>query len=595
MSFTPRRFFTVFTFLMMLTLSPETGAQEGAQETAVQEVVQEEVETEAVPELSPEEKILDMDIRTSTLLELAAWCRSLGLSEGGTRDELISRLRGHFKIPVAAAGTGVGTGAAGDAKVIMIESARSTEYFTLEVVDEEYARLVGDVVVRLKDGEAEHSIKAWEILFNRTRNIMTATGGVVYVKTEGDTVETFRGESITVNLDNWASIFLDGVSEHSIADNQTTYRFSGTVISRSDEEVTVLTQATITNASNEEAYWSLTASKLWLLPGSDWAFVNAVLKVGEIPVLYIPVFYYPADEIIFHPVLGYESRRGNFVQTTTYILGRPKSTGASENSLTKIMGSGANMEKEREGIFLRSTGKKARDSNETRLSVLGDIYANLGAYLGTELALPAKGIFGATELSVGLGFTRDVVLKNGVNTPFANYDGTSEWNQSRLFFFQTPFRYRLNAAASVSGKYGSLSLKFPFYSDPFVDRDFMNRSEELDWLSMIKEGAGREDTGTTADNILGSYIWQLSGSLNIPLPSLAPYLTNLSVTSFTSSLAFNTRDSVREKAKSSPSSASPNRTFFYPDKFTLFSLSASITGAPLTIGGAAVSSTPAAG
>ncbi|GHV66325.1 hypothetical protein AGMMS49928_00750 [Spirochaetia bacterium] len=551
-----------------------------AQEAA-QEFPETEVETEAVPELSPEEKVLDMDIRTSTLLELAAWCRSLGLGEGGTREALISRLQNHFKIPAVAGGE-----AADKSKVIMIESARSTEYFTLEVVDEEYARLRGDVVVSLKDGEATHSIKAWEILYNRTRNIMTASGGVVYVKTEGDTIETFRGESITVNLDNWSSIFLDGISEHSISDNQTTYRFAGTVISRSDEEVTVLTRASVTNASNEEAYWSLNASKLWLLPGSDWAILNAVLKVGEIPVLWIPVFYYPADEIIFHPVLGYRSREGNFVQTTTYILGRPKSTGASENSITKILGSGANMEKEREGIFLRSTGKKYRDPNDTRFSILADVYANLGLYFGTELALPAKGIFGATDFSAGIGFTRDVVLTNyGFYTPFPQYDGTSEWNQSRLFFFETPFRYRINAATSVSGRYGSLSVKFPFYSDPYVDRDFLDRSEELDWLTMIKEGASREEPDTTKDNILGSYEWRLSGSLNPPLPSLAPYLSGFSISSFTSTLTFRTRES----SKFSSTSVSPNRTFFYPDKFTLFSISASIAGNPLTVGGAAVS------
>jgi lipopolysaccharide assembly outer membrane protein LptD (OstA) len=266
---------------------------------------------------TPENRILEMDIKTSSLMELAAWSRSLGLSEGGTRDDLANRLRNYYNLP-RLRGTDTSS-----QKVIVIESARTTEYFTLEVVDEEYARLRGDVVITLKDGDVSHRISAWEILYNRTRNVVTASGGVVYIREEGTSIETFKGELITVNLDNWSSIFLDGVSERSTTESDTAYRFSGTVISTNNEEATILSNATISNGKNPDALWSLNAKKLWLLPGSDWAVLNAVLKVGNVPVLWLPFFYYPADEVIFHPVLGTRSREGVFVQTTTFVLGRP--------------------------------------------------------------------------------------------------------------------------------------------------------------------------------------------------------------------------------------------------------------------------------
>ncbi|MDR2135055.1 MAG: hypothetical protein LBO76_00385, partial [Treponema sp.] len=267
------------------------------------------------------ERVIELDIKTSTLQELADWCASLELPQGGGREELAARLRAYYGLENAAEAA---EGAEAGGRAIVIESARSTEYFTLDEADEEYARLRGNVAISLKDGGATHRISAQEILFNRTRNLVTARGEVSYVKEEGDTVETFRGDSISVNLDSWATTLTDGISERALSGEQTTYRFEGTVISRSEEEVTILKDASISNASGKNSYWSLDATKLWLLPGSDFALQNAVLKVGEIPLFYIPFFYYPADEIVFHPVLGYRSREGNFIQTTTYILGRPK-------------------------------------------------------------------------------------------------------------------------------------------------------------------------------------------------------------------------------------------------------------------------------
>ncbi|MDR1278778.1 MAG: LPS-assembly protein LptD [Treponema sp.] len=534
----------------------------------------------------PAMQIVAMDIKTSTLTELAAWCRTLGLSEGGTREELARRLRDHFKLAESAA-----AGEENAGKTITIESARSTEYFTLEVVDEEYARLQGDVMVSLRDGDAVHRIKAWEILFNRTRNLITATGGVEYVKESGETIETFRGDSITVNLDNWASVFIDGISERSLQSDGTSYRFEGTVISRNEEEVTVLTRASISSAKSEETFWSLTASKIWLLPGSDFAVFNAILKVGEIPVLYFPFFHYPADEVIFHPVLGYRSREGNFIQTTTYILGRARPSSTSESSITRILGNSADMEKRREGLFLRSTGKKMTDPDAATLKLLVDVYANLGTYLGTEMTLPGKGMFGVLNLSAGMGFTRNVIpLSNGNYTPFAEYDGTSEWNRSKFISWDVPFRYRLRTNSSFSGRFGSLSWSFPYYSDPFVDRDFVSsRSEEMDWFNMVKEGAARAEE-VTADTQLGTYEWSVNGSLRPSLPFLAPYISDISLSSINSTVAFRTRQS-----KVFPSSSyNPARQFFFPDKFTLYSLSGSIAGTPLSLGGSRTTA-PAAG
>ncbi|MDR1420328.1 MAG: LPS-assembly protein LptD, partial [Treponema sp.] len=531
---------------------------------------------EETPPADPESSVYELDIRTSTLTELASWCRTLELSDAGSREELARRLRDYYtlgspSVPAPQPGR----------RVITIESARTSEYFTLEAVDEEYARLRGNVVVSLKEGSAVHRIAAREILYNRTRNIMTASGGVEYVREQEDTIETFKGESITVNLDDWAGVFLAGFSERSDKNDDTAYRFAGTVISRGGDEVTVLADAEISNAKNTDSLWSLKASKLWLLPGSDFAIFNAVLKVGEIPVLYIPFLHIPADEVIFHPVLGYRSREGSFLQTTTYLLGRPKSSSTTESSISRIFGGGGESEKRRDGIFLRSTGKKVRTTEEPTLKTMLDLYAKLGVYLGTDLSIPASGNLGLLDVSAGLGFSRTLThLSDGTYSPFAPaYDGQSDWNRSRIISWDVPFRYRFNASGSFSGGTGSFSWTLPYYSDPYTDRDFLERTEEMDWMHIVQEGASIMDT-ETAETEIQNFEWRVSGSLNPNFPGLAPYVSAFSISGISSALAFRTREV--NSSHSSYRQDSPSNKFFFPDKLTIYSINTSVTGTPFS-------------
>ena len=533
---------------------------------------------------STERQRIDMELRTSTLGELAAWCRSLGLSESGTRTDLTRRIREYFNLSEPREQNNESR------KVITIESAQTTEYFTIEVIDEDYARLKGDVKISLKDGDAVHKISANEIIFNRTRNIITASGGVIYEKTEDNSTETFRGESITVNIDNWSSIFLDGNS--TFDDDGTAYLFSGTVISRSDQDVTVLTRARISNAASDEAYWSIRASKLWLLPGSDFAIFNAVLNVGEIPVLYIPFFYFPGDEVVFHPVVGYRSREGAFIQTTTYILGQPKADSSQSSSLSRILGNTNDKEKELQGLFLRSTGKKSVSQNEVSLKALVDYYVNIGTYVGVELVTPRAGMLNQIDFSFGLGFSRTVSDSGIGYTPYApDFDGSSDWNESNFFSMSVPFRYRLRFNSGFNGKYGSLTWNIPYYSDPYIDMDFMSRAESMDWMNMIQQGAAM-DEATISQNEIGEYRWHMSGNLNPSFPNIAPIITRVSISSISTTLSFKT---MRDASVFNSNANSPNRFYYAPDRYTIYNFSGAVAGTPVSVSGSQAAPTrPAA-
>jgi hypothetical protein len=591
--------------------STAEGTPEDAEEAEAEaEDIPEETlaeEAAAGPKGMSEAEVFERDIATASLTELAEWCRSLGLSEGGTKEDLAFRLRSYYRIEspaVSGSPKETAEGASDEERnlIITIIAARTTEYITLETVNEEYVRLKGNVSVSLEDGEVLHVLNADEILYNRTRDFMSASGKVEYTRTEGDTIETFRGEGLTVNLDTWATVFMKGSSERSVSEGETAYRFAGEVISRSSDDSTVLKKAEISNASNDEAYWSIAASKLWLLPGSDWAVFNAVLKVGEIPILYLPYFYYPADEIVFHPVFGYRSREGTFLQTTTYLMGRPKAQSSSEeSSITSIMGGGADMEKKLEGIFLRSTGNKARDENEPRLSLQVDAYTNLGFYIGSELDLPASGSFGERIFSGGIGFSRDIVQVGSTYTPFPrSYEGTSRWHNSDIFPLDVPFRYRFYSEGSVSGKgravsQSSFSWNVPFYSDPYINNDFLDRSEDSDIFSLLLNTQDSTDDDSTDDDstadaatstdVLGSYEWKFNGDVNFDMSSISPYISELQIPSASSSLAFNTKQTTPQRTVTGGTlSKPPDVSFFYPQKLTLFSISATVAGTPMTLG-----------
>ncbi|TCW60064.1 LPS-assembly protein LptD [Treponema sp. J25] len=543
-------------------------------------------ESRGTPPLTKEQQILEMDIATSSLLELASWCRRLGLSEGGTREELQNRLRQYYGIPLSK-----GSDASGKEQIsssekpktpektssprtIVIESAEQSEFFTLDVVNEEYARLRGKVQITIKEGDTSYTLSAEELLYNKTRNQLSARGNVIYTKKKGEVIETFRGTALSLNLDSLSGAFLGGFSERAMEGKSNAYKFTGQVISRDAEGSTVLQDVDITTASVEEPYWSIHASKLWLLPGNDWAIAHAVLKVGELPLFYIPFLYLPGDEVVFHPVLGYRNREGSFVQTTTYLLGRPKASSSTENSITRLLGSSENEERRLEGVFLRATGERRKSGDEVSLAILFDMYANLGAYGGLELSIPKNGAWGKQDVSMGIGFSRTIYpLGSSLYSPYNPIDGSIDWNSAYFLNWMVPFRYRFKATGSLSLGTFSLSWTIPVYSDPYVDDDFLDRSEQMDWLSMIKEGASAGSSSSSSSNILGSYNLRIGGSGTIPTDVLSPLISSFTVNSLSSTLIFKTKSSTLYA-----SSSSPWQSFFYPSQWTLASFSGNVRG-----------------
>ncbi|MEW5815824.1 MAG: hypothetical protein AB1798_10585, partial [Spirochaetota bacterium] len=78
------------------------------------------------------QRTLAMDIDTAGYYELLSWCQVLGISEKGGRKELQQRLRDYYRITPSKEQKKEEEAA----KRISIESARKTEYFTIEEINE---------------------------------------------------------------------------------------------------------------------------------------------------------------------------------------------------------------------------------------------------------------------------------------------------------------------------------------------------------------------------------------------------------------------------------------------------------------------------
>jgi lipopolysaccharide assembly outer membrane protein LptD (OstA) len=527
------------------------------------------------------QETLPLQISTATFTELSDWCKELGLSAQGTRKELEQRLYEYYKLPTKITSEET----KGEETFVQIQSATSTEYFTLEEFDEEYVRLDGGVHLVMEDKKKgnTYTLRADSVLYNRSKKLLSAYGNIRYEIKSQTQEEKFTGNSILINLDTWEGYFLQGQSlrEQDVAGEVLTFRFEGEFISRSSSDFILMEDAMITSSPAIPANYRIEGDKIWILGPREWGIQNAALYVGNIPVLYLPFFFYPGDEVMFHPVFGYRSREGTFLQTTTYLMGnRKRETGSG--SFLQISEEGANDRvKQRHGIFLRDTEEKLAQP-DWYIKAMLDVYTRLGVYGGIEGSLPE--LFPDVEkfyFSGGIGISRNLYLESvsGYGSLYTPYyekpDGTFStfWNTTYMGGIQLPFRYGSEISFEYNPKPLNLQFKMENYSDPYFTYDFEEREEKIDWSRLLEEGFIEETTRELKEQL----DWYLTGSYTASTTLLSPWVTSLSIPKF--------RVSLNWKSKETPSSiledyekVDPTRRFYYPYQLTAPEVSANVGG-----------------
>ena len=491
---------------------------------------------------------------------------------------------------------------ADEVTTITINNARRTEYKKAEDTGNDSIFLDGSVELSVQKGESTSLINADKIVYDRKTEMLYAEGNVQIVSKQSGSEDSTTANSILLNTRTMEAIFDDGrvvmgnTDAFSLPEGSVLVVFSD-VFGKTDTNVISFKKSSLTFCDEEDPHWQIKASRTWLLPGGEFAFLNAVLYVGPVPVMYFPAFYYPKDELVFNPVFSYDVRRGTSIQNTLYLYGRKplekESTLSSDDdssaaqaieSLRSFLKPSVLKEQRLEGLILRNLDEDYKGNINNYAKIMADWYANLGFMAGFETSfLPESNIVEKFKFGVKLGFSNTVFQSGNNFYPYAQISGKKYYDKSTFLGLTLPFRYSGILELSLK-KPISIDLSIPIYSDPYFTNDFVtSRKESMDWISYLLENTMASDLSETDFVEDTSYNWKLNLSYKPTIPNvLKPYINSISISTNSSVniAAVNTKFSSLDatEIQDNWSSFTPTRKFFYPSQITPVNAKASLSG-----------------
>ncbi len=484
--------------------------------------------------------------------------------------------------------------------VITIESAQKSEYKKDEKSGEDSIVLTGDVKISVARGKNTTVITANTINYNRATDMIYAEGNVSLSQSGG---ETISAASLLFNTATLEGVFDDGRAVHESSDainlpSGSKLIVASDIFGRDSGGTVAFKTGELTFCDDDDPHWRIKATRIWLLPGGEFAFLNAVLFVGHVPLMWLPAFYYPKDELVFNPAFGYRAREGYFINTTTYLYGRKpadavstadlNSSSESSDSTDKIdffsfMNTGSMKEQRREGLVLHNLDEDFTGDTSSYFKVMADYYANLGAMVGFDGAFKPGTYLTSLETTLKLGFSNTVFKSSSVYLS-KNSSGDVVSDSGYFMGKKYPFRFQANLKATLAKPF-SLTLSLPVYSDPYFSDDFDTRAETMDWIDYAMSGGGTDSDDDDDVTEISSYTWSLSGSKTFKVPDFFnPFVTTFSISSFSSSVVYSSKANTalsswsEYAADSTWATYTPERKFYYPSTVTPFKISTKIAG-----------------
>ncbi|MDR1786675.1 MAG: hypothetical protein LBR23_09490, partial [Spirochaetaceae bacterium] len=441
------------------------------------------------------------------------------------------------------------TGGSSQATVTIV-NARSTSYSKDPITGGNAITFSGNVELTIESGGSVTTIKSEDVRYNRENQLLYATGNISLTQKKKDgSTEEMTASSILLNTDTLEGIFdgarivslgnISGKSSAAAATGSSSLSNPTLVVAADlfgrDEKGTIAFQnGSLTFCDDEEnPHWKINASRIWLLPGNEFAFFNALLYVGKIPLFYLPFFYYPKDEVVFNPVVGTDDDRGYFIQTTTYIIGRKQAeAGQDDLEMFSFLKPSGNKKQKLEGLILRNLDEDAGTVSGSYLKLMADYYSNLGLMVGLDGKFHPHQNISKLDASFYMGYSYS--HPENEQTIY-DIQGETHSVESNFLGFQVPFRYKANVDISITKPF-SLSLTMPLYSDTEFEKDFLDRKETLDWLGdLIKTGLAKDEDDETTTGDVSSFSWNLNSSYSAPVKF--SWLSTLSL-NYTAQLGF---------------------------------------------------------
>ncbi len=467
---------------------------------------------------------------------------------------------------------------------ITILSAQKTEYSKSEI-GADVIVLTGDVKVKVEQGGTGTIIYADTVSYERKRQRLFAEGNVILERLSGSTVtEQLTATSVLFNAETQEGVFSEGRvaqtnSDMFKLDTNSKLVVESDIFGRDDSGVIGFKNGSLTFCDAEDPHWKIDASRIWLLPGNEFAFVNARFFVGGLLTLWLPFFYYPKDEMIFNPVIGTDDRKGYFLQTSTYLVGRkPLDTSSDEDDYLSFLKPSKLKKQVREGLFLHNLEEDASGVGSNYLKVMADYYTKLGGLIGLDGVFKPKKVFSNLTFSSFFGFSNTLYRESGKYTPY-NRENEYKINPDKgyLLGLELPFRFYINLNTSLSYSPFSFSISMPIYSDAYFKSDFLtDRGETMDWFSLLTSGLTDEDTTTSSSSGISSYSWTANASVSPKISFLNPFVSTLSLSNIKSSISFSSK--TNESLKGLNATYSPNRSFFYPSQIIPVGAALNISG-----------------
>ncbi|MDE7392141.1 MAG: hypothetical protein K2M90_06765, partial [Treponemataceae bacterium] len=407
--------------------------------------------------------------------------------------------------------------------VISIENAQKTEYKKDVVTGADTIVLTGGVRISVSRGGSKSTIFADLVNYNRETDMMYAEGNVQLEQTGTKAGgERVTAKTLLFNTATLEGIFDNGrvVQTQSDALNLpsgSTLNVASTIFGRDSGGTIAFKNGELTFCDDDDPHWRIKASRIWLLPGGEFAFFSAVLFVGHVPLLYFPAFYYPKDELIFNPAFGYRNREGYYINTTAYIIGRKpldarssvdanRATGSSSSddsddkiNFFSLMKTNALKEQRREGIVMHNLDKDYTGDTTNYLKVMADYYANLGVMVGLDGVFRPNDIITSLAGDLRLGWSNTIFKSGATYLPYAA-SGATYSDSSNFMGISLPFRYAFSLKMTVARPL-SLTLSLPMYSDPYFDYDFGNRAETMDWIDFLMSNPSSDTDEPTISEV----------------------------------------------------------------------------------------------